>query len=107
MKPQKLAAALRAVQQGESALSRSMTLRVMEEFSRTPKTEYPVDATLTHREIDVLRALATGMSNQEIAKSLVISENTVKYHLHSIFEKLGISDRREAANYARTRGLIK
>lgn len=107
MQPQKLVAALRSVQNGESALSRSMTMRLMEELSRTKKPEYPQNATLTHREIDVVRALATGMSNQEIAKHLFISENTVKYHVHSILGKLGLSDRKELANYARERGLIK
>jgi len=107
MQPQKLVVALRAVQQGESALSRSMTMRVMEEFSHTKLSEYLEDATLTHREIDVLRALAAGLSNQEIAKQLVISENTVKYHVHSILEKLNLPDRKEAATYARKHGLIK
>jgi len=107
MQPKKLVAALRAVQQGESALSRSMTMRVMEELSRTKKQEYPQDATLTHRELDVLRDLASGMSNQEIARHLFISENTVKYHVHSILEKLNLPDRREAADYARKYGLVK
>ena len=107
MQPQKLVVALRAVQQGESALSRSMTMRVMEEFSHTKLSEYLEDATLTHREIDVLRALAAGLSNQEIAKQLVISENTVKFHVHSILEKLNLPDRKEAATYARKHGLIK
>ncbi|MEP7134633.1 MAG: LuxR C-terminal-related transcriptional regulator [Chloroflexota bacterium] len=47
------------------------------------------------------------MSNQKIAKHLYISENTVKYHVHSILDKLNISDRRAAADYAREHGLIK
>jgi len=107
MHPQKLIAALRSVQDGESALSRTMTLRVMEELSRTRKTEYPTEVTLTHREIDVLRAIATGLSNQDIANHLFITENTVKYHVHSILEKLKLSSRKEAATYARTHGLIE
>jgi two-component system NarL family response regulator len=105
--PSKLISALYSVQQGESALSRSMMMRVMEEFSRTRKTEYPVEVTLTHREIDVLRAVAEGLTNQDIAKQLVITENTVKYHIHSILEKLQLSSRKEAADYARKNGLIK
>jgi DNA-binding NarL/FixJ family response regulator len=105
--PTKLIATLRSVQQGESALSRTMTLRVMEELSRTRKTEYPTEITLTHREIDVLRAVATGLSNHDIANHLFITENTVKYHVHSILEKLKLSSRKEAAAYARTHGLIK
>lgn len=106
MQPHKLVASLRAVKRGESAISRSMTMRLMEELSRTKKTEYPVDATLTHREMDVLRAVAAGLSNQEIANSLVISENTVKYHVHSMLGKLGLSDRKELAAYAREHGFI-
>lgn len=105
--PTKLISTLRSVQQGESALSRTMTLRVMEELSRTRKTEYPTEVTLTHREIDVLRAVATGLSNQDIAKHLFITENTVKYHVHSILEKLKLSGRKEAAAYAREHGLIQ
>ena len=107
MHPQKLVAALRSVQRGEGALSRSMTVRVMEELSRTKKPEYPADITLTKREIDVLRAIAAGLSNLEIADRLFITENTVKYHVHSILEKLSLSDRKEAAMYAREHGLIQ
>jgi len=105
--PTKLISTLRSVQQGESALSRTMTLRVMEELSHTRKTEYPTEVTLTHREIDVLRAIAAGLSNQDIANHLFITENTVKYHVHSILEKLKLSSRKEAATYARTHGLIE
>jgi two-component system NarL family response regulator len=105
--PTKLISTLRSVQQGESALSRTMTLRVMEELSRTRKAEYPVEITLTRREIDILRAVAAGLSNQDIANHLFITENTVKYHVHSILEKLKLSSRKEAAAYARTHGLIQ
>jgi two-component system NarL family response regulator len=107
MKPGKLVVALRGVQNGESALSRAMTARLMEELSRTRKTEVPQDATLTLREIDVIRALAAGLSNAEIAKQLFISENTVKYHVHSALGKLGLADRKQLAAYAREHGLVK
>lgn len=107
MRPQKLVATLRSVQQGESALSRSMTLRLMEELARTKEAPRADDPTLTRRELDVLRELATGLSNQEIAERLFISENTVKYHVHSILDKLGLTDRREATTYARERGLVR
>ena len=107
LQPAKLISSLRSVQQGESALSRTMTLRVMEELSRTRKTEYPTEVTLTNREIDVLRAVATGLSNQDIANHLFITESTVKYHVHSILEKLNLSNRKEAAAFARKHGLIK
>jgi DNA-binding NarL/FixJ family response regulator len=110
IRPAKLVAALRSVQQGESALSRAMTLRLMEELSRTKSPEHPKDgslAKLTAREVDVLRELASGLTNQEIAGHLYLSENTVKSHIHSILEKLGLADRKAAASYAREHGLGK
>jgi DNA-binding NarL/FixJ family response regulator len=107
MHPSKLVSTLRSVQKGESALSRSMTLRLMEELARTKEPSQTGDPTLTRREVEVLREIASGVSNQEIADHLFISENTVKYHVHSVLEKLNLSDRRDAAIYARERGLIK
>lgn len=107
MHPTKLVSTLRSVQKGESALSRSMTLRLMEELARTKETPRAGEPTLTRREMEVLRELAAGFSNQEIAGHLFISENTVKYHVHSILEKLSLSDRRDAAIYAREHGLTK
>ena len=107
MHPSKLISTLRSVQKGESALSRSMTMRLMEELARTTEPPRPGDPTLTRRELEVLRELASGLSNQEIAERLFISENTVKYHVHSILEKLNLSDRRDAALYAREHGLLK
>ncbi len=107
MHPAKLIATIKSVHRGESALSRSMTLRIMEELARTKSLEHKGDPTLTQRELDVLRELALGYSNSEIAEHLVVAENTVKYHVHSILGKLGLSDRREAADYARKHGLLK
>lgn len=102
-----LVAALRSVQQGESALSRAMTLRLMDELSRTKKSiGRPAENTLTLRELDVLRAIASGMSNQEIGSHLFISENTVKFHVHSLLAKLNLSDRKEAASFAKEHGLV-
>lgn len=107
MRPAKLVSTLRSVEQGESALSRSMTMRLMEELARTRETPPAGDPTLTRRELEVLRELAAGWSNQEIAERLFISENTVKYHVHSILDKLNLSDRRDAALYAKEHGLLK
>jgi DNA-binding NarL/FixJ family response regulator len=107
MRPAKLVSSLKAVQQGESAISRAMTLRLMGELARTKEPPRVDGPTLTRRELEVLRELAAGLSNQEIAEHLFISENTVKYHVHSILEKLGLSDRRDAALYAREHGLLK
>jgi DNA-binding NarL/FixJ family response regulator len=108
MSPMKLLASLRSVQQGESALSRTMTLMVMKELSRTSpseKTSDPALGNLTKREIEVLAEVTAGSSNQEIAEKLVISENTVKYHVHSILSKLDLQDRKEAAQFARQHGI--
>ena len=102
LSPSKLVASIRSVQEGESAISRSMTLRLMEELSRTdPSSRLGNTALdkLTPREHEVLRELATGMTNQEIADQLVISQNTVKYHVHSILDKLNLPDRRAAAQF--------
>ena len=108
MSPSKLVTTIRSVQRGESALSRTMTLRLMEELSRTKEPERLEDsslAKLTRREMDVLRALTTGMTNKEIARFLYLSENTVKYHVHSILDKLNLPDRRAAASFAKEHGI--
>jgi DNA-binding NarL/FixJ family response regulator len=108
MHPPELVAAIRSVYAGESAISRAMTLRLMEELGRSGKTaERPEENTLTLRELDVLRAIATGMSNQEIGHHLYISENTVKFHVHSLLAKLNLSDRKEAAKFAKEHGIVK
>ena len=104
----KLVAALRSVQKGESALSRSMTLKLMKELSRTKEPEQAGDPTLgrlTGREKEILVEMANGKSNLEIANVLFISENTVKYHVHSILDKLNLPDRKEAARFAREHGI--
>ena len=108
MSPSKLIAAVRAVQRGESAVSRAMTLRLMEELSRTDEPDQFRDSqveTLTQRELEVLRELAKGMTNREIAERLYISKNTVKYHVHSILDKLDLPNRGEAAKFAKKHGL--
>ena len=108
MSPAKLVTALRAVEKGESALSRSMTLRLMAELSRSREPEPAADPALgklTRREKEVLVELAAGKSNQEIARQLFLSENTVKYHVHSLLDKLNLRDRTEAARFAREHGI--
>jgi len=107
MQPTKLISTIKSVYDGESALSRAMTLRLMEELARTKEPIRAGDPTLTRRELEVLRELVSGSSNSEIAAHLVISENTVKYHVHSILDKLGLADRKEAAEYARKHGIVK
>ena len=99
-----LIASLRALDRGEMAISRKMMSRAIEELSRTAAPGVDVTEAqnrLSNREIDILRELETGSSNLEIANRLFISENTVKHHLHNLFEKLGVENRRQAAAIAR------
>lgn len=104
-----LLASLKALERGEFAISRIMFARVMGEFSRInyPQSygELALDK-LTRREREVLSELATNASNHEIATHLVISENTVKNHIHSILEKLAIKKRAEVVKFARRYSLL-
>lgn len=102
--------ALRSTQEGEAAISRAMMARVMTELARTTGQFQPVqEATsldrLSSREIDVLRELSTGASNEEIAKRLFISKNTVKHHVHSMLDKLEMENRNQLAKTAKRHGL--
>jgi len=92
--------ALRAVARGERYLAPVVTERLMAQWQQ------PARASLTDRELDVLRAVARGEANKEIAASLGISEPTVKAHLVRIFDKLGVENRTSAARVARQQGLI-
>jgi len=87
------------VARGESFISPSMTTKILAEFSRLASLSQREDSPqgLTRREIDVLRLVAQGESNRSIATKLFISEKTVKNHLTSIFQKLGVIDRTQAA----------
>ena len=101
---------LRGVERGEAAISPAMTNQILEEFARGGAARDPGPdelGELTSRELEVLRELATGASNQEIAERLVISENTVKVHVRNVLAKLDLRNRREAASYARRHGLTK
>ena len=100
----KLLKTLRGLANGEAALSRKMTARIVEEYSRTGKTHEfgnHGEKMLTTRELEILQLLGTGATNHEIADRLVLSENTVKVHVHNILEKLNLRNRLEAAQYAR------
>jgi len=105
----KLLASLRALDRGEAAISRTMMARVLEEFALStppPNPESSPLVGLTSREIEVLQELADGITNQEIATRLFISENTVQNHIHNILEKLNLNNRREAIDFARKNGLF-
>ncbi len=104
-----LLASLKALERGEFAISRIMFARVMGEFSRINNPQSYGEMALeklTRREREVLYELAANTSNREIANHLYISENTVKNHIHSILEKLGIRKRVEVVKFARRYSLL-
>lgn len=104
----KLLAFLRRVEEGEVAISAAMANRILIEFAHTQPIrgrERSETGELTIRELEVLKELAIGASNREIAERLVIAENTVKNHVRSILAKLNLRNRREATRYAQDQGL--
>lgn len=103
-------AAIRATAEGGSRLHPSIAARVLSEFNRisTQRTaDAKLFAELTDREIEVLKEVATGKRNKEIADTLFISEKTVKNHISSILMKLHVNDRTEAALLAARGGLVE
>ncbi len=93
--------AIHRVYRGEAILPPNLAARVVNEFAApTPKPE-----SLSQREVEVIRLLAQGLGNKEIAAALSISENTVKTHVRHILDKLGLRNRAEAAAYAVQSGL--
>jgi DNA-binding NarL/FixJ family response regulator/class 3 adenylate cyclase len=108
--PEQLVAGIRAVASGEALLAPSITRRVIEEFVRRPpetgRTPPPELAELTERELEVLKQLARGLSNAEIASELFVSETTVKTHVGRILMKLRLRDRVQAVVFAYESGLV-
>lgn len=105
--PEQLIDAVRTVAAGNGLLDPAVTLRVIRSFAerRPPETADPRLADLTPRERDVLRLLAEGLSNAEIAARLYLGEATVKTHLSRILMKLGIRTRVQAVVYAYRTGI--
>jgi DNA-binding NarL/FixJ family response regulator len=98
-----VADAVRAVVRGQALVTPSMATKLFSEFnvlSRRVDAQHGTTPRLTDREVEVLRLVAKGMSNKEIATELVIAENTVKNHVRNILEKLQMRSRMEAAMYA-------
>ncbi len=97
-----VAQAIRVVADGQSLISPSMAIKLLDEFkqmSRSDRQQLPTPR-LTDRELEVLKLVAQGLNNREIAKRLFISENTVKNHVRNILEKLQLHSRMEAVMYA-------
>jgi DNA-binding NarL/FixJ family response regulator len=106
--PEETVAAIRAVARGEAMLHPSIAARVLGEFSRMERQKPIKDerfAELTEREVEVLRTLASGKRNKDIAEELFIAEKTVKNHVSAILWKLQVNTRAEAALLAARQGL--
>ena len=108
----KLVEAIRAAARGESFLQPSIAAKVLAEFNRLersaapPPPPPPLAEPLSERELEILRLLAGGDSNKEIAAALFIAEGTVKNHVTNILGKLGVTGRLQAANRARELDLL-
>jgi DNA-binding NarL/FixJ family response regulator len=106
---EEVASAIRRVHDGQAIIPPGMAATLLAEFTRLSQDPAPVTGSaplLTDREIEVLRLVARGHANREIAELLVISENTVKNHVRNILEKLHLHSRVEAAVYAHQQHLI-
>ena len=104
--PDDLVEAIRAAHRGEARLHPDITRKLMEQVASQASLTYPVQAEgLTDRELQVVRLVAQGRSNHEIAEKLVISQKTVKTHVSNILSKLHLEDRTQLAIYALKRGL--
>jgi len=109
--PEDLVAAIRVVAAGDALLSPSVTRRLLDRVAQVlpgPDRPAPADlAGLTERELDVLRLMARGLSNAEIAEELVVGETTVKTHVSRVLMKLGLRDRVQAVVLAYETGLVQ
>ena len=104
--PQELLQAIREVARGESSLHPTIARKVLRELSRPPALPATPEP-LTARELEVLRLVAQGLANQEIAGRLALSERTVRTHVSQILAKLQLANRTQAALYALREGLAR
>ena len=102
--PAMLVQAIRDVHRGQASLHPAIACKVIGELSQ-PSELPPTEHLLTQRELEVLRLIARGLTNQEIAKELFISEGTVRFHVSNILGKLHLANRTQAALYALKEGL--
>ena len=100
-----LARAIEGAYQGHAQLHPEVTRKLMEQVRQPRKTQPQPGEELTPREMEVLRLIASGMSNKEIGRQLVMTERTVKGHVSNILGKLNLQDRTQAALYAVRNGL--
>jgi DNA-binding NarL/FixJ family response regulator len=110
VQPAQLVDAIRVVAAGEALLAPTVTRRLLERFAHTlPGEEKPPPEleSLTERELEVLKLLASGLSNAELAECLFLSETTVKSHISSVLRKLGLRDRVQAVVLAYEAGLVR
>lgn len=107
MKMDKLVEVLHRALQGEVTLHPRVAARVLENIRGENTEEQPLFTELTDRELDVLKLIANGMTNSQIAEKLVISENTVKGHVSNILSKLHLADRTQVAVYAWQSGIVQ
>lgn len=108
--PEDLVAAIRVVAAGDALLAPSVTRRLIEAFAAQQPDDVAPPASLdglTDRELDVLRLMARGLSNAEIAESLIVGEATVKTHVSRVLMKLGVRDRVQAVVAAYESGLVR
>jgi NarL family two-component system response regulator LiaR len=106
--PDDLVEAIRAVHRGETRLHPEVMRKLMQQVAAQPSIPKPDESSkLTGREMEVIRLVARGKSNREIAAVLVISEKTAKSHISNILGKLGLEDRTQMAVYAVKTGLVK
>ncbi|GAA2614369.1 response regulator transcription factor [Dactylosporangium fulvum] len=106
--PEHLITAIRVVAGGEALLDPAITTRVISAFAGSPGPQPPPElAELTPRETDVLRLMARGLSNGEIAAALTVGEATVKTHVARVLMKLGLRDRVQAVVYAYESGMVR
>lgn len=103
--PETLIECVRRVQRGEQWVDRAAMARGLDHAVRTGPGA-PPGASLTPRELEVVRMVAQGLRNREIAERLFISEGTVKIHLHNTYDKLGVDGRLELLLYAQEKGLV-
>ncbi|MBN1887541.1 MAG: response regulator transcription factor [Thermoflexales bacterium] len=107
IEPDELAAAIRKAAQGEAVLDSRVAARIIQELQGIRKEEVNPFVELSEREFDVLRLIAAGKSNAEIAEILVIGKSTVKTHIGNILTKLHLDDRTQAAVYAWKEGIVR